>query len=375
VWAVRDGLRRPGETLLLVIGLAAVIATVATPLLLGAAITAAVDDVLRGGPALVVRKVDGGGWEPMPVGPALTAAVGVPGVISAAPRLWGVVGGPSGPLTVVGLDGEALSRWKSLLPVPPPASGQAVAGPSAAPFPGERLRLTGRRSRSFRVTGILKPEAGAAVADVVVLEDGDARYLLGVPEGFASDLALEVFHEEEAEALKADLAEAFPWPVDITTRGETRERYHGGLSARSGLAAAAALPAVVALALLVTAASVSGFRRRTETALLKALGWTMGDVVALRMLYAGWVAAGGAALGGAAAWVLVFLPGAQWASAMLLGWKGDPPGLYLQPAEAPALLAVVVALVLVPYLAAVLWPALQVASAAARETSRGDWTL
>jgi hypothetical protein len=46
----------------------------------------------------------------------------------------------------------------------------------------------------------------------------DARQLLGLAPGQASDLAVHLFRREEEQAILADLAAAFPWPVRITGR-------------------------------------------------------------------------------------------------------------------------------------------------------------
>jgi hypothetical protein len=65
----------------------------------------------------------------------------------------------------------------------------------------------------------------------------------------------------------------------------------------------------------------------------------------------------------AAAYGLVFWPGSPWLGFLLPTWEGGPPGLYLHPAGALSVLLQVAALVFLPYLTAVLWPAVRLAAA------------
>ena len=90
--------------------------------------------------------------------------------------------------------------------------------------------------------------------DVVLVHPADARRLLGLASGEAVDLAVDVFHAEEAAALRPELAAAFSWPVRITARSEAVGLYTGGLARRGGLMLIAGIPAVLALVLVVLGA-------------------------------------------------------------------------------------------------------------------------
>jgi ABC-type lipoprotein release transport system permease subunit len=146
------------------------------------------------------------------------------------------------------------------------------------------LLLEGARAMAFRVLGRLPPESGMIAHDIVILNKEDARQLLGLPEGHASDMAIDVFHEEEEGAILPDLAKAFPWPVRITTRSETIGLYAGGTARRGGIALVLAGPAILAGALLVAGSIRDRVGRQREVELLKAMGWTTDDVVRLNLM-------------------------------------------------------------------------------------------
>jgi len=374
LWAGRDVLRRPGVAALFALCLAALTIVTAVPLLL----TQAVDDTARAlladSPSLVVRRVDAGGWRPLPAAEAVERASGVIGVTAARPRIWGVVAGPSGPVTVMAAppaaapdetDGgastkppgdSALRQWLAIL-----SPGKAVVGPALADWQGD-LELRGATSLQLDVVGVLEPDTSMAAHDLVVVSPADARLLLGLGPGEASDLAIYVFHDAEEAAIVPDVVAAFPWPVHVRRKAETLEGYTAGLGRRGGLAMLTLTPALLGLVLLVVAAWRDGLARRREVGLLKALGWTTGDVVRLRLWRAAIVGVPAVAVGLAAAYQLVFWPGSGWLGEALLGWPARPVLLTLAPGSAALVLLEVGALVLLPWLVAALWPALRVAT-------------
>jgi ABC-type lipoprotein release transport system permease subunit len=195
-----------------------------------------------------------------------------------------------------------------------------------------------------------------------MLHPDDARRLLGIPPGYASDLAVTVFHEGEAEAVCPDLAAALPWPVRITTRTDALGRQLTLTGRWGGVAGAALIPALLALALLIVASVRQTVGRRRDIGLLKALGWTTPDIVRLQLYQALFIGLPAAAVGMAAAHALIFWPGADWLGFLLPAWETRPPRLYLHPSGSLSVMLQVAALALIPYLTAVLWPAIRLAA-------------
>ena len=324
LWAARDLLRRPWESGLVAASLAAAVAVPAVPLLLAGALRATAERVLAEAPSVVVRRVEGGGFAPVPRASAESLRA-VPGVRRVVARAWGVVASPAGPVTVSGLDaGSAGLLSAERLPVPAP--GRAVVGPGVAE--GEELVL-GAQARPFVVAGRLPERAGLVAQDTVLLTEDDACALLGLPPSLATDLAVWVGHEAEETAIQRDLATSLPWPVRFTTRREALGAQLAGLSRLSGTSLLATAPAVLAVLVLVAGAVRDRFGSRREAGLLKALGWTSGDVAAFSLVRSLVVALPSACAGAALAALAVFWPGPFWAGRFWLGWKGTPPALAL----------------------------------------------
>jgi hypothetical protein len=364
IWSVRDVLRNPLEWFLTTIALALITAIPATALLLVEGITATTTQILAESPSLIIRKIDPSGWQPVPVEQALAAVRQVPGVVRAYPRLWGIVAGPAGPLTVTATAAPANTV---------PGPGQAVTGPAvAAELPEGRLSLTGQVTDEFKIVKVIPRQAAIAANDLVFLNPADARRLLGLTNGYASDIAVDVYHAEEESAIIPDLIEALPWPARITTRTESLEFYSGAYARRGGIVIVAALPAFAALCLLVAATVRERLGRRFEVGLLKAFGWTTADIVRHFIQRALFIGLPAVCLGMLTASAAVLWPGIQWPGRLLFGWQGQAPALYLEAGSALLIVLLVAALTLVPFLIATLIPALKVASADTQDYFEGN---
>jgi hypothetical protein len=362
-WAVRDILRQPLEAVLLFLSLASLAAVLGTVLLLSQSLSHTAQRILNGAPDLVVRRVGTGGWTPLPAQESIELAKSVAGVTGARSRIWGTANGPAGPVTVYGID-PPLEQAGLPADIPLPSPGRAVLGPGVSAAAGtDAILLSGTNARVFKVAAVLDSRTGMVAQDLVLLAPEDAGYILGIAPGYASDIAVDVFHEDEADALLPDLAAAYPWPVRLTTRREAAGIYAAGLSGRSGLAYMILVPALLALAFIVAGTGKNYNARQYEAGLYKAFGWTTPDIFRLQLLKALITGVPAVAGGLALAYGLAMWPGVSWPGYLLLGWKQRPPLLYLDPAGAVWVLLEIALLVFLPYLAAALWPALKAAAA------------
>ena len=364
-WAIRDLVRRPLESGLLVTALLLTVSVTAAPLLFTQALSTTTGLMFRDAPSLVVRKLNALGWTPIPSDQSVQLAKSVPGVIAARPRVWGRVAGPEGPLTVIGVDryGPPLPQSTALPGREEAVVGTDVKGDRAAPF----LTLTGQRTATLKVVGRSDAMTGIAEPNIVLLHIDDARDLLGVPDGYASDLAIEVFNPAEESAILPDLTAAFPWTVRITTRTESAGIYAAGLARMGGMAVAFLVPALLALCLLVAVTVRDRFGRRFEIGLLKALGWTTGDIVRLQVSRALLIGIPGAAGGIMLALLLVFWPNANWPARLCPEWQALSSRLSFSPGDAGLILLEVTGLVVLPFLATTIGTVLRCAIADPQE--------
>jgi hypothetical protein len=356
LWAGRELLARPGATLLMALSMGLLTTMMATGLLLSQALTATTSRLLDQGPDLVVRRVTPDGGQPINI-QAADLALKIPGITEARPRIWGTVPTPQAAVTVVAADRDTIDLLNATAAIQAPVRGEAVAG-SGVPETDANLVLHGTDAITVRITQRFPQETDLATHDLVMLHPDDARRLLGLAPDEACDLALAVFHPDEAEALLPELARVFPWPVHIATRQETRKHYATAFGRRGGLAALLYIPAAIALALLTAAVIRQQIGSRSRVGLLKALGWTSRDIVGLQITKAAIVGLPAIAGGLMLAYALVYAPSQRWAGMLLLGWRETAPIMHLDVGFAAPVFLEVAGILLIPYLAAVLWSSL-----------------
>jgi hypothetical protein len=238
-----------------------------------------------------------------------------------------------------------------------PAAGEAVVGPGVKTDGGGRISFPGV-GRSFAVVGRFSPETAMVSHDLVLLSWADTGAVLGIPAGLASDLAVDVFHPQEAEVIAPELTKALPWPAAVTTRSEATQAYSGAVLRRGSLASLAFFPSLMALLLLVVFTVRERVSRREEIGLLRSLGWSTADLVRFHLLRSALVGVPGVVAGMLAGYALVFWPGVSWPSSVLLGWTRPVPHLFLDPAGALQVIFGIGALMLMPYFAAAAGPIL-----------------
>jgi hypothetical protein len=356
-------MRRPYETFLLAAAICLTVALVGANLLIPQALSATVTHLAQKTPAVVVRRIEPTGWGLLPEATAIQAAQTVIGVVEAQPRTWGLVSGPDGPLTVVGLDSRMRTELPGLQGIDPISVGQAIVGPGLRRYLARgRLTLAGSIPDDFEVMAALPATTSLFAHDLVLLTASDARRLLDIPEGFASDLAITVFHETEADFLLAELAAAFPWPVRLITRSQSLGAYLDGYNRRSTIRLLMSLPVILTMALLIAVGVRKAMGPQLKIGILKALGWTTADIVRWQLWQNLFIALPAAAMGMLAAAILVYWPGASWIGRLMLGWPTSAPRLYLEPTGALTTLTAVVGCVLVPVFVAALIPALKAAT-------------
>jgi len=291
----------------------------------------------------------------------------IPAVASARPRVWGYLFVPSlpGNITVIGAsDRRDLPRTIGTGRVPRPgARGEVLLGAVLADFLGVRvgdeigLPGDGGATCDLRVTGTFLSDSALVTADVLYAPEEDARCVLGVPAGQATDVAVRLTNPDEARIVSSKIAELLPH-ARILDKELLRRTYELTFDGRAGLVAAALLPALAALLLLGWDRLTSvGELERREIGLLKALGWQTSDVLSARMWESILVASAGAALGIAGAYAWVFVARAPGLAPILFGWSTLRPPIDLVPAVDLGQVLAIVATVVVPFVAMSVVPA------------------
>lgn len=358
-WAARDVMRRPQEAVLVGAALATLIWVGGTATLLTEAVRATASRLIDAGPSLVVRRLDAGGFAPITM--AATASIAaIPGALSVRTRVWGPARAKGRPIEVVGLDSTGRAALADAgLALDPIDDKSAVVGPGFTADRGAVVTVYGPGAKADVELQVALPESVGLVAqDTFLVHPDVARRVLGLAPATATDLVLDVFRQSEEDAIRADIADALPYPVVITTRSEAKRRYTASLTRRGGLFIMMLLPAALAVGALVAGAARDRAARAKEVGLLKAIGWTTADIVRMHALRAAWVALPATGAGWLLAWLSVFGPWVQWPAALFLGWTGPPPRLMLDVAGAGVVLIEVTVVALVPWWAASVAPAI-----------------
>jgi hypothetical protein len=361
IWAMRELLRRPLSTLLLFFGLSTTVALVGLVLAFGQSMRHTCHTLLEASPTIVLRRVNSGGWSPLPVDDAMTYASQVPGVLRPRPRYWGTVMDADGLVrTIVAQPSHATLDpvVATLLP------GQTALGPGLRSSDHRRkIWLSGSEDLELDIVHRLPSASAMAAYDVVVVHIDDARRLLGLAPGHASDLAMDVFRSEEVPTICVELSEAFPWPVHIMTRQSRMDLCLETVTRQGGIVSLGFFPALLSLAYLVVAVGRLGEQQRRSLGLLKALGWSAGDIFKIQFYRIGLLAFGAAVLGLAMAYGLLYMPPlSAWLSTMF-GWPG--PSTILLPSIGALIgaFAWTLLLVVVPFYCAGMWCARRAALA------------
>jgi hypothetical protein len=376
LWALRNLTRHPGRHLLLFSAVLSLVMINATLLLCHHALTETTLSLVEEQPALVVRRLTSGGWAPMPAADALDSVSDIPGVLNPRPRIWGTVQGPQGPVTVFANIGRGPGALPESVALPDTGPGEVWIGGGVTDTPGRAsLELRGYQSLPFNIAGRFDRDTDMATHGLALLSPEDARRLLGIPAGHVSDLAVDVFHGAEAEAMLPDLENAFSWPVQISTRQSAVKFYTAFFARKGGVWALVLVPTILALVLLTVALFEGQVRFSSEMGLLKAFGWTSGDIARYHFYRTGVIGLTAAVAGAALAYGLVFWPGVTWPNHLLLFNSPYVPGLYLSASGVTGVILEIAALVVVPFLVAAYWASLRgVGADPADLLEAGQWS-
>jgi ABC-type lipoprotein release transport system permease subunit len=375
VYALGALVRRRGRNAAIVVGLTLVVGLFASVLFLGDALRAEVEAGARHVPDLGVQRLVAGRPALVPAD-AARAVADIAGVRAVTPRVWGYLFVPpiSANVTVLGAEG------RDALP-PSVVAGRALrAGEHGACVLGAALaEALGVRAGDeialsaapgagpdavhlLRVVGTFRDASALRTADLLVTSDADARALLGVADGFATDLAVTLTTPDEARVATEKILRLVPG-ARVVDKERLRRAYALTLDGRSGLLTAALLPALAAL-LLLAWDRLTGLTEteRRELGVLKAVGWEVGDVLTARVWESALVAVCGATLGVLGAYAYVFLAQAPGLSGALFGWSALYPPLRLTPQVDAAQTLALIAGVAVPFVAVGLVPAWRAAT-------------
>ncbi len=374
--------RRKARSLALGGGLAFAVALVAAVLFLTESLRAEAARARAAQSDVVVQKLVGGRPTTIPAAER-TKLEDIPSVRRVEPRVWGYIFLPalqanvtivSSPKTApaITVANGVLYSGRDLVP----GQHEMIAGVELAHFlgmlPGDELGLPSAdpRAHAMKLVGTFKSSLDLWTSDVILCDEDDARALLGVPDGDATDIAVTLANPAEARVVARTILERIPGGR-VIERDLLERVYHLAYGRRAGLVLGAAIPAILALLVLAwDRASGLGSEERKEIAILKAVGWSTANVLWAKLFESILVGACATALGLLLGYAWVFWLGAPGLRPALVGWSVLYPRSPLTPAVDAAQLIGVATAVLGPFVLLSIVPAWRAATLDPLESMR-----
>lgn len=380
-YALRALLRRWQKQLALVLIYAVVVGFFSSVVFFTTALKEEALQTLSEVPELWIQKLAGGRLIPIDTG-FVAQLQGIRGVSEVLPRTWGYVyDGPTGAVfTVLG----AHTSWAGLplqlsqnFTSDSLAVGQALCGTgfleARGLMLGDKLTLQDSNGsmKAYRIVATFNSSSDLLTRDLIVLHPADARQVLGIQKAFYTDVALRVNNSDEVENIARKLDRQLGG-VRIVTLSQLKSTYEALFGWRGGIFVYGAMVSVLAFLILAwdRAAGLSGEEKK-EIAILKGIGWSISDVLLMKMAEGLIISFTATLLGLLLAYWHVFVLQAPLLKPFLIGWSVMYPSYQLAPIMQLEDLLVIICMAVIPYLSALLIPSWYGAIAEPADAMRG----
>ena len=344
-------LRRKGKNIALWLVYTLVVFVLASVMFFTHALKREAAIVLQDAPEIVVQRMVAGRHEMIPISHAEKLSA-IKGVTNVKPRLWGYYFYTSAQAnyTVMAPDGFGHKEGNVVIGAGV-ARRHAIAKGNTMFF-----RASGGTSMKLTVAAMIPSESELLSSDLVLVTAADFRRLFGVPDGYATDLALSVRNPRELSTIASKVTELLP-DVRPITREEILRTYDAVFSWRQGIMVAVLFGALLAFVILAwdKASGLSAEEKR-EIGILKAIGWETSDVLVVKFWEGAAVSLSAFAAGVLLAYVHVFFSSAVLFEPVLKGWSVLYPKFRLTPFVSAYQVATLFFLTVIPYTAATIVP-------------------
>jgi ABC-type lipoprotein release transport system permease subunit len=321
--------------------------------------------VLRHVPQLWVQRIAGGRLTPAP---AIwqDSLVKWRGVKQVVPRIWGYYfDSPTGAVcTLMGSD--SLLAGLSMLQTIQKGKlkdNEILVGKGLLDLRGLQLGETitlyapDNSLRTFKIVGVFTSESDLLTKDLLILSPASARLMLSLPTHEVTDFAVEIYNPLEVNNIGKKIDHQLP-QVRVVTQEQLRATYQALFSWRGGILVYGSLMAFFAFLILAwERASGLSEQEHKELAILKAVGWQIGEVLRVKMYEGLIISLSATLLGVLLAYWHVFVFDGFIFRYFLVGWSVVYPHFKLLPVLHIGDWLNIMALSVVPYLSATLIPA------------------
>lgn len=328
---------------------------IASVIFLTEAIRFEAESVLQDAPQMMLQKMVAGRHDLVPLS-YIPIIEEIRGIISIRARLWGYYFDP-----VTNANYTLMASKEYNLTDDEIVIGQGIAK-SWGLEPGARIALKANDgvSVSFKIKEIIHEASELVSADLVVMTEYAFRRISGTPEGFATDLGIEIRRKEELITIANKIVELLPQTRPILKK-EILRTYNSLFNWRSGIVLVLLIGNVLAFFIFAwDKATGLSAEERTEIGILKALGWDTADILMMKFWEATIISLTSYTTGVIIAYIHVFFTDSFLFEHALKGWSVLYPKFHLTPTVNDYQLILLFFLTVMPYTLSTIIPAWRV---------------
>lgn len=211
--------------------------------------------------------------------------------------------------------------------------------------------------RNFRIVATFDAKADLMTKDLLIFSTKTAKELLSLQDDEATDIALKITNSDETDNIGKKIDNRFP-SLRVVSKQQLQATYQTLFGWRGGLLLYGSVMALLAFVMLVwDKATGLSANEQKELGILKSVGWSINNVLWLKISEALIISLSATLLGLVLAYLHIFLFDASFLKPFLAGWSVLYPSFELSLLVDFGDLLLIAILSIVPYLTASVIPA------------------
>lgn len=207
-------------------------------------------------------------------------------------------------------------------------------------------------------------------SDSIIMDIDLAREILGVSEDMATDIVLNVPNEAERDSVKVKLIISH-FDMRIIEKQSIERAYKNMFNYKGGVFLSLYIVVILTFILILYQRySIVSSSDKKEIGILRAVGWSIKDVIKLKLYESLIISVGAFVLGFVLAYIFVYYFNAPLLSSIFLGFQNLPLEVSFTPSISFGLFALLFLFFIIPFVAAVLIPVWRIAITDASEAMR-----
>lgn len=315
------------------------------------------ETILQDAPEMIVQRTMAGRQALVPVY-YIKAIKKIRGVRRVKPRLWGYYYHPAAQANYTLMVSDDYAQEEGTV-----EAGEGVLR-TWGTVRGDKLyfRAFNGEALELRVIKTFTSPSELVTSDLILMSKGTFRRLTGIPEGFATDLAVTIRNPRESMTIAEKVSLSLP-DTRCILREEILRTYAALFDWRGGYTIVLLVGAFLAFFIFSwDKATGLSAEERSEIGILKGLGWDTSDILMIKFWEGSVISVTAFLLGVLAAYIHTFLTSAPFFEHALKGWATLYPAFRLKPSVDAYQLAVLFSLTVLPYSFICLVPAWKWAS-------------